>query len=161
MNQPPKAEGMDPTFFLIGQLSAFSNRYQAIADTFFEVMSWKQCFLLICVNLCDEPPTINEVSELFGSSHQNVKQLLLKLSKNEFVELVPDVNDRRKQRVILTPKCYEFMAKNDAGSAQVMKLIFDSVDPSDLAITIKTINHLLDNVNEKLATADLSSYKHD
>ena len=39
-------DGRDSSFFLIGLLSAFDNRYQAKADSFFEEISWKQFFQL-------------------------------------------------------------------------------------------------------------------
>ena len=44
-------EGMDASLFLLGLLSAFENRYQAKADSFFEEISWKQFFAIICINL--------------------------------------------------------------------------------------------------------------
>ena len=47
-------DGIDSSFFLIGLLSAFDNRYQAKADSFFEEISWKQFFAIICINLCKE-----------------------------------------------------------------------------------------------------------
>ena len=62
--------------FLLGLLSAFDNRYQAAADAYFKEITWKQFFAIICINLCKEPPTLNELSDVMGSSHQNVKQSL-------------------------------------------------------------------------------------
>ena len=67
---------MPPQAFLLGLLSAFDNRFQASADAFFKEITWKQFFAIICINLCKEAPTINELSEVMGSSHQNVKQIL-------------------------------------------------------------------------------------
>ena len=81
---------MMPAPFLIGLLSAFENRFQAVADSFFKEITWKQFFAIICINLCRESPTINELSEVMGSSHQNVKQILLKLEKKGFVEMIVD-----------------------------------------------------------------------
>lgn len=72
---------MPPGSFLIGLLSAFENRFQTVADSFFEEITWKQFFAIICINLCKDNPTINELSEVMGSSHQNVKQILIKLEK--------------------------------------------------------------------------------
>ena len=90
----------DTSYFLLGLLSAFDNRFQAIADRMIGEISWKQFFAIICINLCKESPTIKELAEIMGSSHQNVKQILLKLEKKGFVDIVVDSNDKRKQRVI-------------------------------------------------------------
>ena len=87
MNIPPQA-------FLLGLLSAFDNRFQASADKFFSQITWKQFFAIICINICKESPTINELSDIMGSSHQNVKQILNKLSNKGFVEMIQDEEDR-------------------------------------------------------------------
>ena len=70
---------MDNAHFLIGLLNAMMNNFQTVGDTFFEEMSWKQCFVMICIGLFEEPPTLKELSELMGSSHQNVKKMVEKL----------------------------------------------------------------------------------
>ena len=64
------------------------------------------------VNLCKESPTINELSDIMASSHQNVKQILLKLEKKGFVRMIADEQDKRKQRVILTKKAQEIIFFN-------------------------------------------------
>lgn len=99
---------MPPQPFLLGLLSAFDNRYQAAADAYFKEITWKQFFAIICINLCEDPPTLNELSDVMGSSHQNVKQILLKLEKKGFVSAVPDEKDKRKQRIFVTDKCRTF-----------------------------------------------------
>ena len=52
---------MPPQPFLLGLLSAFDNRYQAAADAYLKEITWKQFFAIICINLCKEPPTLNEL----------------------------------------------------------------------------------------------------
>lgn len=71
-------KNMESGPFLLGLLSAFENRYQAKADSFFKEITWKQFFAIICIQMCKENPTINELSDIMGSSHQNVKQILNK-----------------------------------------------------------------------------------
>ena len=104
---------MPPQAFLLGLLSAFDNRYQASADSFMKEITWKQFFAIICINLCKEPPTINELSDIMGSSHQNVKQILLKLEKKGFVSFFTDGKDKRKLRILVTDECRSFLEKND------------------------------------------------
>ena len=113
--------GIESSYFLLGLLSAFENRFQAIADNTMREISWKQFFSVICINLCKTPPTVKELAEIMGSSHQNVKQILLKLEKKGFVTLTVDENDKRKQRIELTDYCREFCEKNDEMSMALMK----------------------------------------
>ena len=137
-----------PAPFLIGLLSAFENRFQAVADSFFEEITWKQFFAIICINLCRESPTINELSEVMGSSHQNVKQILLKLEKKGFVEMIADEKDRRKQRIVTTKKCEDFCQRNDHGSKIQMNKIFEGISQEQLITTIQTISQMERNLKK-------------
>ncbi|MBR5386137.1 MAG: MarR family transcriptional regulator [Clostridiales bacterium] len=141
---------MPPQAFLLGLLSAFDNRYQAAADAFFKEITWKQFFAVICINLCKEPPTLNELSDVMGSSHQNVKQILLKLEKKGFVEFVADEKDRRKQRIYVTDACRDFLEKNDNNGQQsqyIIGRIFDGVDEASLNATIQTVMKMERNLS--------------
>ena len=139
---------MMPAPFLIGLLSAFENRFQAVADSFFEEITWKQFFAIICINLCRESPTINELSEVMGSSHQNVKQILLKLEKKGFVEMIVDEKDRRKQRIVTTKKCEDFCKSNDRESEIQMNKIFEGISEKQLITTIQTISQMERNLKK-------------
>ena len=139
---------MMPAPFLIGLLSAFENRFQAVADSFFEEITWKQFFAIICINLCRESPTINELSEVMGSSHQNVKQILLKLEKKGFVEMIADEKDRRKQRIVTTKKSEDFCQRNDQGSKIQMNKIFEGISQEQLITTIQTISQMERNLKK-------------
>ena len=139
---------MMPAPFLIGLLSAFENRFQAVADSFFEEITWKQFFAIICINLCRESPTINELSEVMGSSHQNVKQILLKLEKKGFVEMIVDEKDRRKQRIVTTKKCEDFCKSNNRESEIQMNKIFEGISQEQLITTIQTISQMERNLKK-------------
>lgn len=141
-------EGIEASYFLLGLLSAFDNRYQAKADSFFEDISWKQFFVIICINLCKEPPTIKELAEIIGSSHQNVKQLLIKLEKKGYVQTLSDKVDKRKQRIVLTKKTRTFCEAHDEESAKIVQGIFEGIAPQEIAITIKTIMQMEKNLED-------------
>ena len=134
--------------FLLGLLSAFDNRFQAVADTCIGEITWKQFFAIICIRLCKEAPTLNELSEVMGSSHQNVKQILLKLEKKGFAETKPDEKDKRKQRIVLTKKCAKFCADNDEKSQKVLMQIFEGIDDKHLKTTIETIMAMERNLDK-------------
>ena len=126
-------------YYLLGLLSAFENRFQAMADNTMQEISWKQFFAIICINMCKEPPTLKELSDVLGSSHQNVKQILLKLEKKNFIQFQTDDADKRKQRIVLTDHCREFCERNDEMSKSSMEKMFDGVTEKEVATTIQTI----------------------
>ena len=140
--------GIPSSCFLLGLISAFENRFQAMADKSMNDISWKQFFAIICINMCKEPPTINKLSEVLGSSHQNVKQILLKLEKKGFIKFVTDSNDKRKQRLILTKECMDFCEKNSSNSFEVINIMFRNVSEKDLKTTINTIMKIENNMKE-------------
>lgn len=140
--------GIELSYFLVGLLSAFENRFQAVADKTMEEISWKQFFAIICTSLCKESPTIKELADIMGSSHQNVKQILLKLEKKGFVDIVVDEKDKRKQRVVLTQFCKEFCEKNNEIAEISMKKMFAGIQEEQLKVTIQTIMQIEDNLKE-------------
>ncbi len=140
--------GVESSYFLLGLLSAFDNRFQAMADKTIPDISWKQFFAIICINLCKENPTIKELAEILGSSHQNVKQILLKLKNKGFVTIYADEKDKRKQRIALTDYCKDFCEKNDEMSLQIMSKMFEGVSQKQLQITIQTIMQIENNLKE-------------
>ena len=138
--------GIESSYFLLGLLSAFDNRFQAVADSTMKEVSWKQFFAIICINLCKDTPTVKELAEIMGSSHQNVKQILLKLEKKGFVSITIDENDKRKQRIELTDYCSDFCKKNDEMTMCIMKKMFTGVSEEHLQVTIQTILQIEDNL---------------
>ena len=126
-------------YYLLGLISAFENRFQAMADSIMQEISWKQFFAIICINMCKEAPTLKELSDMLGSSHQNVKQILLKLEKKNFIRFQDDETDKRKQRIMLADHCREFCEKNDEMSKSIMEKMFDGITEEEIATTIKTI----------------------
>ena len=140
--------GIPSSYFLLGLLSAFQNRFQAIADGTMQEISWKQFFAIICINMCKDPPTLKELSDILGSSHQNVKQILLKLEKKDFIQFQADEMDKRKQRIILTEHCRDFCEKNDEMSHDIMKRMFAGISEKELSETIRIIMKIDNNMKE-------------
>lgn len=140
--------GIESSYFLIGLLSAFDNRFQAMADSMMEEISWKQFFAIICINMYNGKPTVKELAEIMGSSHQNVKQILIKLEKKGFVSIATDETDKRKQRIELTEYCREFCEKNDATATEIMERMFSGISEEQLQATIKTIIQIENNLKE-------------
>ena len=141
-------DGIPSSYYLLGLVSAFENRFQAMADNVMKEISWKQFFAVICINMCKEPPTLKELSDILGSSHQNVKQILIKLQNKGFIEFKTDEEDKRKQRIVLTKKCMNFCEKNNDMSIQIMAKMFDGISEKDIQTTIKTITKIEKNLTE-------------
>ena len=70
----------------------------------------------------------------------------MKLEKKDFVKVSLDEKDKRKQRISLTPKCLQFCAQNEEGSARIMGELFTGISDEQLIGAIKVINMMENNM---------------
>ncbi|MDF2943003.1 MAG: Transcriptional regulator, MarR family [Herbinix sp.] len=144
MNLPPDRDNKYVIFALIFMLS---NQLQTIGDSFFAEISTKQWFVLVILGIMDGySPTLNELSSAVGSSHQNVKQLVLKLEQKGYVELSKDAEDGRRLRITPTRKSEEFSKAYDKKSSAFMSKLFDHFEETDLAATKKVMLSMRDRL---------------
>ena len=136
-----KVQKMERRYFLFGLLNAFTNRLQAEGNLFFEEISWKQCFAMICIQMFEQPPTLKELAQVMGSSHQNVKDA-------SDVNLLEYEKDKRKQRVVITEQGKKFCKKYDKPSDEFIQCLYQDVEASDVLITIKTITTMENNLKK-------------
>lgn len=133
--QPPKE--VDSRYAIFALIFMLSNRLQTIGDSFFEDISTKQWFVITILRMMNGyTPTLNELSEAVGSSHQNVKQLVLKLEKKGYLVLSKDEEDARRLRIKATDKCEEFSHAYEEKSQIFIERLFGSFKESDLATTM-------------------------
>ncbi len=143
-----KYEQFAPPFVLVALLNRFDNRYQSAADAFFKELSWKQMFFLNGITLHSEPPTIKDMADFMGCSHQNVNKLYAKLLRDGYITSMQDENDRRKRRLFLTDKARDFLARNKAEAGKSVNNIFSVVSGDELETTIAVMAKLTDRLAE-------------
>ena len=87
--------GIELSYFLLGLLSAFENRFQALADSTIKEVSWKQFFAIICINLCKEPPTVKELAEIMGTTVNSIRSAIShKARRYHKVERIEEEGDQ-------------------------------------------------------------------
>ncbi|MBO5341611.1 MAG: MarR family transcriptional regulator [Lachnospiraceae bacterium] len=140
---------MDKRFALFGYFFAMSNRLQTVGDRFYEEITCKQFFLMICLRLFENgAPTINELSELMGCSHQNVKSIAGKLEEKGYLEIRPDSDDARKLRIRLTNKADSLAKKYQKKEVDFIDMLFTGISDKQIEITFKTLEKMEENINE-------------
>jgi len=141
-------ELLSEQYHLIGMLNSFNNIFQAKADAFFKDISWKQIYILVSITLFEEAPTIREIANLTGSTHQNTTQILLKLEEKKLIFFQTDENDRRKRRVFLTDKGLQLCKEQEQPVDLKMNQLFSEIDLVELQTTMKVISKLKETVKE-------------
>ncbi len=146
MDREELLQGMDLKKALFGTFFVFNNRLQAAGDSFYEGITVKQFFLLICLSVFKEDPTIKELSRLMGSTHQNVKVIADKLERKGYIRIYKDDADRRKLRVALTEKMREIDTVYEEREEEFMKKFYAGPSEDELETTYKTIIRLEQNL---------------
>ena len=140
---------MDKRFALFGYFFAMSNRLQTVGDRFYEEITCKQFFLMICLRLFENgAPTINELSEIMGCSHQNVKSIAGKLEEKGYLEIRSDSVDARKLRIHLTSKADSLAQKYQKKELDFIDMLFTGISYKQIETTFKTLEKMEENINE-------------
>lgn len=137
--------------FIFGSLFVLANRVDTLLDRALQKfnVSSKQWFLSICVaSLFDHDPSLKELAKESGSSHQNVKQVALKLQDKNLLELYKDPKDARTTRVKLSEYSNEFWKLSDQDSNEFMNQLFKDISNDELESVRKVFTKLNNNLGE-------------
>lgn len=122
--------------FVFGSLFMIANRLQTLLDREFEPfgMTARQWFLSVVIGgLFDKPPTLGEAAAAMGSTHQNVKQVALKLQEKGFLEMLPDAHDGRALRLKLTQKSDAFWMGLQERSENFLAEVYQGLEQDQMA----------------------------
>ncbi len=87
-------------------------------------------------------PSLTEVAELMNSSHQNIKQLALKLQHNGYIQMETDVNDHRAVRLRLKEKSYECWRRIEERLTRMLQELFQDFDRNEIILLHECLSHL-------------------
>jgi len=126
----------DDRHIIFAAIFFLANRLQTIGDSFFAEISTKQWFILVVLKIMNGySPTLSELSAVVGSSHQNVKQMVLKLEQKGYVQVSKDKNDSRRLRIKVTEKVEEFSKEYDQKSDEFLNQLFGHFKDEELTVT--------------------------
>lgn len=146
-----KLGAMPDRQFLFGSIFIVANRLDTLMRRVFKRydVTTKQWFLSIVVdNLFHEPPTIQEAAGEMGSSHQNVKQIALKMEQKGLLELVKDQSDARITRLKPTARSRDLWSRLKKEGDAYSERLFEGVDASDLKAARAVMMRLLENLSK-------------
>lgn len=146
-----KLDSMPDLQYLFGSLFVATNQIDTIMERGlkkFDVTT-KQWFLSIIINnLFHEPPSIKEVAKEMGSSHQNVKQIALKMAQKGLLELEKDTQDARVTHLKLTKQSVELWNKVRKEGQIFTETLFQDIDHEELRVVRSVMQKMLANISE-------------
>lgn len=151
-----KLDNINDSAFIFGSVLVVANKMDTLLDRVlnkYNITSKQWFLLLILFNLFEYPPTIKEVAKEMGSSHQNVKQVALKLEEKGMLKLEKDQKDKRVTRLIATEESYDFWKVSEIDGIKFMKEFYAGVENDKLEsgrILLAQIMQNLEIMEEKL-----------
>lgn len=149
-------DSTDKKLIVFGYLFRVANRLQSKMDARMKDLTAKQWFVILALGLFEQPPTLKQLAAACDTSHQNTKQLVIKLAEKGFVTISSDGKDGRAMRIAATGKCLQWDRDNEADAQQFVDCMFSgisAVEVSALCATLMKVFDNLDNVNGGVADA--------
>lgn len=131
---------------IYGMLFSLSNRIQTIGDKEFEDITMKQHFMMIALDMFEQPPTLKEMGELIGCSYQNVKRMAEHLQKERYLNIEKDSTDKRKLLLKSTGKFEEIACEQRDTTIDFMAKLYKNISREDLATTLRTLMKMDQNI---------------
>ncbi|MBC3898768.1 MarR family transcriptional regulator [Acetobacterium malicum] len=142
-------DSMPDQKFIFGGIQVVANQMDTMLERELKEynLTTKQWLLTIVVaNIFDHDPTIKEVAKGMGSSHQNVKQVALKLEQKGFVVMEKDSHDARITRIKLTDAVASFGKNSQKKSEIFTEKLFKGISAEEMAMTRSALEKMLANL---------------
>ena len=144
-----KIESLKDQKFVFGSVQIVANKMNTLLERElkeYDITS-KQWFLTVVIeNSFDKPPTIKEAAKAMGSSHQNVKQVALKLEQKGLVSLEKDKRDARVTRIRLTEQSYKFSETLQAKAAIFTGNLFMGIGEDEMSKARTLLYKMMSNL---------------
>lgn len=142
--------GIGDREFVFAMLLLIANKMDTLLErtlSKYNITSKQWFLLLVLFNTFEKAPTMKELANEMGSSHQNVKQVALKLQEKGFLVLEKDKNDLRATRLIPTEKSHQFWQDSSEDGKIFMNSFFDGIEEKSLNNTKDFISKIMLNLN--------------
>ena len=152
-------EHMDKRLIIYANTFLVANRLQTVMDAELEEVTSKQWLAIIMLGAFEEPPTLKQMAQMCSASHQNTKQIMLKLHQKGYVNMVKDEKDGRAMRIIPLAKIQELSAKYEERSKRFIEEMFSDLTEEEIAVMCKAQFKLYDRLEQISRASSKSSEK--
>lgn len=147
MDNTKEIDNIDKRYHIFGMLFLLSNKLETLGNNFLGELTTKQWFfMLILMNFFKEPPTLSELAGEMGTSHQNAKQIAIKLEEKGFLVVKKDTKDKRVLRLTPTNKIQEYVKLREDKDHFFIEKFFKVLTVEEVGNIYEAFTKLLDNV---------------
>lgn len=140
-------DSMDKRLVIFGYMFRVANRLQSKMDTQMKDMTAKQWFVILALGLFDQPPTLKQLAITCDTSHQNTKQLVMKLEKKGFVSISNDDKDGRAMRITVTEQFRQWDKENEQNATLFINQMFSGIDHDEVKNLCSSIIKIFENLD--------------
>lgn len=119
----------------------------------------RQWFLCLVLEQAGRSLSLRETALRMGTSHQNAKQLALKLERKGYLRIERDPEDARALRLSLTEACRAFWARRKDRDREILEAVFRGLPAPDLDALHRALKRLDLDVHTLLADDSLPFLK--
>lgn len=141
-------EHMDKRLIVYANTFLVANRLQAVMDVELEEITSKQWLAIIMLGAFEEPPTLKQMAQMCSVSHQNTKQIMLKLHQKGYVDIVKDEKDGRAMRIMPLPKIQELNVKYDERSKRFIEEMFSDLTEEEITVMCRAQFKIYDRLEQ-------------
>ena len=141
-------ENMDQRLIAYVNIFICANRLQAIMDSGFEDITAKQWLAITMIDAFPEPPTLKQMSELSGVTHQSMRQIVDRLIDKGFLKVVPDKKDKRAIRLVKTEAAEHLRTKKDGQDQRFVFKLFECLTEEETTAYCSALAKLCDRLSE-------------
>ncbi|AVQ38573.1 MarR family transcriptional regulator [Clostridium botulinum] len=147
MDNTKEMDNIDKRYHIFGMLFLLSNKLETLGNNFLGELTTKQWFfMLILMNFFKESPTLSELALEMGTSHQNAKQIAIKLEKKGFLVVNKDIKDKRVLRLTPTNKIREYVKLREDKDHFFIEKFFNVLTKEEVKSIYESFTKLLDNI---------------
>lgn len=141
-------ENMDKRLIAYVNIFICANRLQALMDKGMEDITAKQWLALTVMEAFPEPPTLKELSEISGVTHQSMRQIVDRLAERGLLKVCRDERDGRAIRLVKTSAA-EKIRERDAGRNHGFVFeLFSCLDDAEAETFCIALEKLCNRLNE-------------
>lgn len=103
----------------------------------------KQWLMMIVIaNAFNHAPSMQEVADAMSITHQNVKQLAVRLEDRGFLKIERDPNNRRILRLKVTEECHQYWEKRSPEDIKSINALFEGLNDTEMKNFFETMGKL-------------------
>ena len=141
-------ENMDQRLIAYVNIFICANRLQAIMDSGFEDITAKQWLAITMIDAFPEPPTLKQISELSGVTHQSMRQIVDRLIERGYLEVIPDKKDKRAIRLVKTEAAEHIRTRKAGQDVSFVYRLFDCLTEEETTAYCSALAKLCERLSE-------------